>query len=297
MITIGMDRVNVPYEEPNAGGQKSERTVRLRKKRPYQRKEPDPVIRAFRGDFIGSVHIRDEHGEVIENYAYGLSHSDDPARIANWLVADVVEAVRKNSKLLVNVCQDGARELWPLMWEGLAARTELKDKRIHACVDFHHFSPRAREVVQLLWGKDAYPAWERRLLDEKNGVLALFDSVLQEFDRLGEKITTEQLDAAHALQTYIEDRTRIDGREDRRSELFDYAGLRTLGLPIGSGPTEATVKSLASVRMKRAGDRWTVEGARATLTCRGLTLSSGRWDLVWSRFADSHVAEVVPLAA
>lgn len=297
MITIGMDRVNVPYEEPNIGGQKSERTVRLRQKKPYQRTAPDPVIRAFRGDFIGSVHIRDEHGEVIENYAYGLSHSDDPRRIANWLAADVVEAVRKDSKILVNVCQDGARELWPLMWEALAAKSEIKGTRIFACVDFHHFSPRARNVVELLWGKDAYPDWERRLLDEKAGVLALYDAALQEFNRLDEQITTDQLEAIHMFHTYIEERTRSDGREDRRTELFDYAGLRALGLPIGSGSTEATVKSLASVRMKRSGDRWSVAGARATLTCRGLTLSSGRWDLVWPRFADSAVAEVVPLAA
>jgi hypothetical protein len=297
MITIGMDRVNVPYEEPNIGGQKSERTVRLREKKKYQRKEPDPVIRAFRGDFIGSVHIRDKHGELLENFAYGLPHTDDPHRIANWLAAEVVEAVRKDTGLLVNVCQDGARELWPLMWEALAARPELKGTRISACVDFHHFSPRARSVVELLWGKDAYPEWERRLLDEKDGVLALSDAVLQECDRLDEKIATEQLEAAHALLTYIEERTRADGREDRRSELFDYAGLRALGLPIGSGPTEATVKSLASVRMKRSGDRWSVEGARATLTCRALTLSSGRWERVWPRFADAHLAEVVPLAA
>jgi hypothetical protein len=295
MVTVGMDRVNVPYEEPNPSGQKSERTRRLREKKPYERKEPEPVVRAFHGDFVGNVTFRDEHGELVGSYSYGLSHTEEPARLADWLLADVVAALRHRPGLFVSVCQDGARELWPLIWEAVARRPELAGVEVRACVDFHHFIPRVRKVVESLWGRDAYRDWERRLLDQSNAVLALHDAVLQEFDRLGEDITMEQLEAIHSFDTYIEERTRVDGREDRRSELFDYAGLRALGLPIGSGPTEATAKSLASVRMKRCGDRWSVDGAQATLMCRGIALSSERWDQVWSKFTESFTAEVVPL--
>lgn len=295
MVTIGMDRVNVPYEEPNPEGLKSERTRRLREKKPYQRKEPDPVVRAFHGDFVGNVTFRDEYGELVGSYSYGLSHTEDPARLADWLLADVAAALGHRPGLHVSVCQDGARELWPLIWEAVARRSELADVDVRACVDFHHFIPRVRRVVEAFWDLEAYRAWERRLLDESNAVLALYDAVLQEFERLDENITMEQLEALHSFDTYIEERTRVDGREDRRSELFDYAGLRALGLPIGSGPTEATAKSLASVRMKRCGDRWSVDGAQATLTCRGIALSSGRWELVWSKFSESHTAEVIPL--
>ena len=296
MVTIGMDRVNVPYEEANPGGQKSERTRRLREKKPYERKEPEPVVRAFRGDFVGSVTFRDAHGELVGSYSYGLSHADDPSRLADWLVADIVAAIGQRPAIHASVCQDGARELWPLIWEALARRAELAGAKVRACVDFHHFSPRAHAVVDALWGRDAYPQWERRLLEESNAVLALHDAVLQEFESLGERLTTEQLEAIHSFDTYIEERTRLDGREDRRAELFDYAGMRALGAPIGSGPTEATAKSLAAVRMKRCGDRWSVDGGRATLTCRGITLSSGRWDIIWPRFADSFQAKVGPLS-
>jgi hypothetical protein len=295
MVTIGMDRVNVPYEEPNPTGHKSERTRRLREKKPYQRKEPEPVVRAFRGDFVGSVTFRDEHGELVGSYSYGLSHTEDPSRLADWLLADVAAALRRRPTLHVSVCQDGARELWPLIWEAVARRPELAGVQVRACVDFHHFIPRVHNVVKMLWDRDAQRDWERRLLDESDAVLALQDAVLQEFERLGKRTTTEQLEAIHSFSTYIEERTRVDGRKDRRAQLFDYAGLRALGLPIGSGPTEATAKSMASVRMKRCGDRWSVGGARATLTCRGIALSAGRWDIIWSKFASAFTAKVVAL--
>ena len=299
VITIGMDRVNVPYEEPNPGGEKSERTQKLRAKKPYRRKAPEAVVRAFHGDFVGSVSIRDEHGELIEGYCYGLSHTEDPRRLADWLVADVAAAVRKRPDIQVSICQDGARELWPTTWEALKREPALEGITIRACVDFHHFSPRFRNVVSLLWGDDAVPPWKRRLLDEEGAVLALLDAVLQEAEeRIDlDDLSFDQLDAIHNFQTYIEERTREDGREDRRSELFDYAVLRAEGLPIGSGPTEATAKSLAGVRMKRCGNRWSVPGASATLMCRGLTLSAGRWDRVWPKFADAHVGEVIPVPA
>ena len=105
MITIGMDRVNLAYEEPNPGGQKSERTRRLRAKRPYERAEPEPISRVFHGDFVGSVTIRDADGELLRTYCYGLSHEEDPARLADWLLADVVSATQHKGKILVSVAR------------------------------------------------------------------------------------------------------------------------------------------------------------------------------------------------
>lgn len=297
IVTIGMDRINLAYEEPNPGGEKSERTKRLRETKPYRRPEPGPITREFRGDFVGSVSIRDEHGELVGSYSHGLSHTEDPRELADALVADVVECLRKNSNLKISVCQDGARELWPIIWEAIARRDELKDVQIRACVDFYHLRPRTQAVAKLLWDDKECEQWEQRLLNEPGAILALENAMLQEVDRQREALSDDQVNAIHALQTYIEERTRSDSREDRRSELFDYAGIRAAGLPIGSGPTEATGKSLVAVRMKRSGHRWGIEGARATLTTRGLVLSSGRWELIWPRLEATHTAKIIPLPA
>ena len=111
MITLGMDRVNVPYEEPNPGGTESERTRQWRAKKPYQQKDPEPIHMPFVVTSSAPISIRDEYGELIGGYSYGLSHAEDPRRLADWLVGDIVAAVRQRSDIRVSVCQDGAREL------------------------------------------------------------------------------------------------------------------------------------------------------------------------------------------
>ena len=50
---------------------------------------------------------------------------------------------------------------------------------------------------------------------------------------------------------------------------MNYAELKELGFPIGSGVMEATCKTLVAQRLKLSGQRWSVAGAQAILTPRG----------------------------
>ena len=61
------------------------------------------------------------------------------------------------------------------------------------------------------------------------------------------------------------------------TEWMDYARYRRLGMPIGSGVTEAACKIVFTQRLKQSGMRWQVEGGQVIADLRVLVLSD-----VWS---------------
>jgi len=77
----------------------------------------------------------------------------------------------------------------------------------------------------------------------------------------------------------------------RHRHKMDYAGLRQLNLPFGSGVIEATCKSLVSDRLKRAGMRWDKRGGQAILNLRAWT-QSDRFDRAWQLLSDTYTAEI-----
>ena len=61
-----------------------------------------------------------------------------------------------------------------------------------------------------------------------------------------------------------------------------YAEYRRLGLPIGSGVTEAACKTVFTQRLKLSGMRWKKAGAETILKLRVILLS-GVWEQVYER--------------
>ena len=63
----------------------------------------------------------------------------------------------------------------------------------------------------------------------------------------------------------------------RRQECIDYPNLLELGYRVDSGPIESSCKNVVQRRMKRAGMRWSRQGASAMLEVRCL-LYSDIWE-------------------
>ncbi len=70
-----------------------------------------------------------------------------------------------------------------------------------------------------------------------------------------------------------------------------YRQLRDENLPIGSGVVEAANKTLVTVRLKRAGSRWSIPGGQAVLTFRALA-KSFRFDHAWHLLRQTYLATV-----
>ena len=56
-----------------------------------------------------------------------------------------------------------------------------------------------------------------------------------------------------------------------------YAASKRLGLPIGSGVTEAACKTVFAERLKRSGKTWSIAGGQVIVDLRVLVLS-GVWN-------------------
>ena len=74
--------------------------------------------------------------------------------------------------------------------------------------------------------------------------------------------------------------TYIENNQDR----MRYRTMRAHGLPIGSGITESTCKTVVNKRAKGAGQRWSCPGLRGALHLRALN-ASDRFDAYWAVFA------------
>jgi hypothetical protein len=146
-------------------------------------------------------------------------------------------------------------------------------------VDYYHASERLWKMAEALFGTSPRVwSWVRKmqkLLLKPGGVGRVLHSAAALRSRLnlcGQRLTNFKR-AYRYVQT--------------RREYMRYAACRRLGLPIGSGVTEAACKTVFTQRLKLSGMRWRWGGAQTILTLRVILLS-GVWSQVYERTWRAH---------
>jgi hypothetical protein len=154
-------------------------------------------------------------------------------------------------------------------------------------VDYYHASERLWTMAEALFGSDrASWAWVRRmqkLLLKPGGMGRVLHSAAALRGRM--KPRGKRLANFRRAYKYLQVR-----RQHMR-----YADYRRVGLPIGSGVTEAACKTVYTQRLKLSGMRWKKIGAQMILTLRVILLS-GVWEQVYERMlaANDEVQVRVP---
>jgi len=169
---------------------------------------------------------------------------------------------------------DGAHD----QWDWLERHTEWR------ILDFWHASEYLNRVAgafarsqdkQQVWAQDAC----HRLKHDAGAVSEILVE-LQEAQKRGvPKAVAEEV--ARTI-TYLEN----------QKERMDYHLYRLIGLPIGSGVTEAACKCIAKARLCGSGMRWQLEGAQDVLSLRALIKSSGRWEQFWRKTAQHGFSKI-----
>lgn len=164
---------------------------------------------------------------------------------------------------VVFVC-DGAVWIWKLIEKHFPHAVQI--------VDWYHASEYLPPIAEAVFGggTQPYQNWlenARTLLWE--GRIADLILTCQQFSSLA---LAKQ--AVHQAVTYF----------TNNQKRMDYARFRQKGYFVGSGTVESGGKQISGLRLKRAGARWTEQGAVTTAKARAAWLSR-QWDLLASKRA------------
>jgi hypothetical protein len=146
-------------------------------------------------------------------------------------------------------------------------------------LDFFHVAGYVAKLRDALFGSGGWRWFERMrrwLRDRRQGVANVLRSALQHEQR--RKLSKARKRAFWKAYRYLR----------RHSRWMDYARYRRLGLPIGSGVTEAACKTVFTQRLKRSGMRWHKQSGQVIVDLRVLHLS-GVWGDVLSKDLHSRI--------
>ena len=214
--------------------------------------------------------FHDETGAAVHTIRQGAVPSVDPVDLCDRLLADAVAILEQRPDLKVVLLSDGAPARRALLRSALDATT--LGTTVYEVLDFWHLVEKLAAAAQVLYGEaqapDVLTCWRLDLLNRN----AAPDDILTTLQRSGRRhVRVGPQRPVHETITYIEN----------HRELLGYPGARRRGLPIGSGNTEATCKTLFTVRTKRSGARWKETTARDVIN-RRLTLAAE----IWAAFGD-----------
>lgn len=251
-VSVGLDRVSLPTIEllPRPSG------------RPKKDAPKQPLAVVWKMMWVATVTLHDRKGDALHTIRYGAMPDDGCASLLHGAAGDVNELLRKLPRLKVCLLSDGAHDLVEHLQTEVAGRV---DRDVKQAVDFWHLIEKLGAASRLLDGDHGkrIARWRLRLLNVDNAAL----DILGELRASGrEHVQVGETEPVHDAITYL----------DNGHDNMNYAALRAAGLPIGSGNTEATCKTLVEVRMKRAGSRWNIRTARHVIQLRALA-TSDRW--------------------
>ena len=183
---------------------------------------------------------------------------------AGKILRGMAEDVRLHRAQQVVAVTDGAEWI-----AGLIDRNLPKAKTT-TILDFYHAAEHVHQTRRIVYGEENPQGriWAKGLIDGmlERPLESWWDELLEERGRVRSPAKRKSLDG---LMQYL---------LTRRGKI-DYVRFKSMGLKIGSGPTESGCKS-ASRRLKGPGMRWTGRNAEAMVGLESLHQSK-LWSIYW----------------
>jgi hypothetical protein len=231
--------------------------------------------RFFEVASVGTIAVFDRRDQRLGTVYLGCVPEPNQPTLSARLTAVIAEVLRRWQGPLPRLCYvtDAGDNETNYYREVLRPmRHPRTDERLAwvRVLDFYHVMERVWTMSKALFGKDerAGAAWARRLgklLKKPNGAFRVLHAAAAMASRRGMS-KARQADYAKAYE-YMRKRTKW----------MRYHDYKRVGIPLGSGVTEAACKTLVAQRLKLSGMRWKKPGAQVILDLRA-ELLSGTWE-------------------
>jgi hypothetical protein len=220
----------------------------------------------YRQVMVGTVALYSADGERLHTTYVAQAPERGKAAFYQKMDREISEITARFPQARVAAVADGAHDHWA--W--------LEERSMWQILDFWHVSEYLAAVA---------PAMERNKAQQENW---LADACHRLKHQSGEAATL----LTEMEQAFVS--AKGSGRPALEKAIsyfrnhlprMNYAVHAAMGLPIGSGVTEAACKSVVKERMSGSGMKWTSFGAQHILALRTLIKSEGRWEQFWNKFS------------
>lgn len=222
----------------------------------------------WREAMVGTIVLYDERGERLHTTYVGAAPEYGKGTFFKRMNREIEAVKSRYPNAIIVGLADGA----VCNWEFLKEHTE------HQTLDFYHAAEYLAKAADALY-PNCYIERSRwlddaclRLMEMKTGPQTLLKEMQEGQLQVKSKELKAKLDATI---TYF----------DNNKELMTYSHNQELGLPIGSGVTEAAAKIIVKQRLCQSGMRWQNNGAQVVMSLRTLTRTLGRWTQFWSKIS------------
>ena len=264
VIGVSLDGVMAPMKD-------GQREAKREQSRQEGKQVSGPA--GYREVGCGTVSLYDVKGERLRTVRFARMPEPKKGVLKRQLAAEVEHALKQYPNVPLVKVADGARDNWTFLSNELPEGIEV--------VDFYHAAEHLCSAFDLIYGTDSAQArakseaYRQVLLNDDQGVEKVIRTLAYHHRRKPRRDTLKK-----ELTYFRRNRSRMK-----------YAQLRAQNLPIGSGIIEAACKTLVTQRMKRSGQRWTIDGGQAILTFRAL-VQSDRFDAAWTLVVADYRKEV-----
>ena len=241
-------------------------------KREHSRQQGKPTRgpAGFREVGCGTLSYYDGAGERLRTLRHARMPEPGKRTLKRQLVAEVEHALKRQPQLRLVKVADGARDNWEFRGQGTAPGRRgggLLPRRRTSAACLRPGLWRGPPKAQA-----SFEEYRHLLLKAQDGVGKVIRTLAYHHGRKRRCKALKQ-----ELEYFRRNRARMD-----------YARLRAQNLPIGSGVVEAACKTLVTQRMKRSGQRWSIDGGQAILTFRALAQSE-RFDGAWKLLSEERL--------